>query len=1005
MSRINTRILQVPATTSGQIDARAIGSFSAPMEAAGNALAGMGDLGKQIALKEQALDDDLISGEILSEAAMATQRAEAGIAQAKSIEEIEGIQRALDEDFKSLSSRVDQVGSDEMKQSLNRNLTVSGGMAAIKTQTALGAIKTAMSQADDQKIAEQAAREGLQTGDMESSVAKVRAIVESKMGTTYPEWEDPDKIVRSYMNDGVYSSWKLRVDEGKATKEAVLSDTILTPRQQEELISDIESTQLRKKNESEREAAIANQKFRAEMETAAFVNGKEPSPLESMASVKSRIEEQFKDDPAMAQAEWYAYVQRMLSSYSRSISINGDGGPYVDEEIGKLDEAIAAESDQAVRDFLKEARQELENDIKQKASISEADQEKLFQQNFESVVERILSVDNAGGKINGKLLTPDQYEQFLMKEAGILNKTKTEAYSSKPGMTGLNYEKTIDAIKRAKFDFIQKHYKSNAQDQINRARAGSVKDLYALEGRAFSMARGPEDMEAFASYLRGEEVDPDQAEMFSGIVDAMAMTGQVGPYVQKFFLGAEDLQESAELWMGPNGKGIPNFNTENMSAYEKRRAFAFMNYVARRRGNETKEQAAESFVGMARTSDEELQEIERQIGKENLDLFIQNTRQYRWRLLSGEEKSTMDFDKGAEFAIQTDLVGELKRRNHPDPESRAKELIMEQMDNQIEMIAAGIATREGLLQGFLQEDPGDINSEIMKSVFSRAVETAMFHEGETWLSPSRPGQKSVQPYSPERAFNVQHPYSGGFTGWLTNSQPKRAFRRASSYTPMMATLSDAMAEQLGDILNDDARWLKEIESKNPDAKHLRKVLQDAQGVKRLSGEKGTAAEFINSNLDKISSDNKEWFLKQSWREMDLQTTNQSIWDKPVFQDPRALDRLLKSNVLSVTKGERLNDEELRELNRRRARLAAAGYNTPPIHEAYKTRFTINDSQGNAIYSVETYVLPEYGLYDVIATEESLGQLRAEGKSIYESEEAKSPTSQSAIVDLFLTGNQ
>ena len=216
MSRINTSILRVPGTTSGQIDERAVGRFTAPAEAAGEALADIGQLGQQIALKEQQLDDQKLSAEIMNEATLASQQYAAWAAEADTPERIEELQGGLQGVYKAMGERVAGIGSDSQRASIEAQLTLSGGRSRIGLDTRKTQIKVDQTRTEVGVLLDNVAKAGISTGNTEAAREEIRRILSETEGLSYSSSE----------TESVYRKAVNAMDYGVAREKLILGESI-----------------------------------------------------------------------------------------------------------------------------------------------------------------------------------------------------------------------------------------------------------------------------------------------------------------------------------------------------------------------------------------------------------------------------------------------------------------------------------------------------------------------------------------------------------------------------------------------------------------------------------------------------------------------------------------------------------------------------------------------------------------------------------------------------------
>lgn len=209
MSRINTRILRVPGV-SGQIDERPMGSFMAPMEAAGEALADLGDLAANIAVKEKQLDDDLLVNDLTEEAELKTQQYQSDIENAKSPEDIKLLTEAYNSGMAEIGEGASGIGSPEKAGRLNASLSILGGSAVIHGEGRKRKMKVDQLKAQTDDRAETILRDGILSGKLDEAIAEVESLYEDAEG----EFLTPAEVIR--YTDRAIGDIKFRSEYQKA---------------------------------------------------------------------------------------------------------------------------------------------------------------------------------------------------------------------------------------------------------------------------------------------------------------------------------------------------------------------------------------------------------------------------------------------------------------------------------------------------------------------------------------------------------------------------------------------------------------------------------------------------------------------------------------------------------------------------------------------------------------------------------------------------------------------
>lgn len=213
MSRINTRILRVPGA-SGQIDERPMGSFMAPMEAAGEALSQLGDLGQQIALKEQELDDTLLISELQKSAQESSLKARYELENAETVEDMQVIQRALQADFEALGERAGGIRSDRRRGLFEDAISLQGGTEALNAMSVITKRKVSDTRFEVLQAAKAAWEAGVSTGNYEAAKKEVRRLLEETEGSAWSP-KEVEAQYESIVGRSDYFESLLAIREGK----------------------------------------------------------------------------------------------------------------------------------------------------------------------------------------------------------------------------------------------------------------------------------------------------------------------------------------------------------------------------------------------------------------------------------------------------------------------------------------------------------------------------------------------------------------------------------------------------------------------------------------------------------------------------------------------------------------------------------------------------------------------------------------------------------------------
>ena len=199
MSRINTNILRVPGA-SGQIDERPMGSFMAPLEAAGEAMSQLGNLGQEIAVKEQKLQDVKLVNELEAEAAQLSAAMEEQLSQAITPEQAETIRNAFQADFASIQERASGVKNDLMRSELGAKMEMTGGLGIIKIDGKRRDIDLSILQNEVSRNINNALEKAVITGDFATAEAEAKKQIAKLVDLTLTG-DQAEEYLKNIMGD------------------------------------------------------------------------------------------------------------------------------------------------------------------------------------------------------------------------------------------------------------------------------------------------------------------------------------------------------------------------------------------------------------------------------------------------------------------------------------------------------------------------------------------------------------------------------------------------------------------------------------------------------------------------------------------------------------------------------------------------------------------------------------------------------------------------------------
>jgi len=171
-----------------------MGSFMAPLEAAGEAMSELGGLGQEIAVREQKLRDAKLVTELEAESAQLSAAMEEQLSQAITSEQAETIRNAFQADFASIQERVSGVKSDAMRAELGAKMELAGGLGVIKIDSKRRDIDLSILQNEVSRNINNVLEQAVITGDFAAAEAAAMQEVSKLIDLTLTEEQAKDYV-------------------------------------------------------------------------------------------------------------------------------------------------------------------------------------------------------------------------------------------------------------------------------------------------------------------------------------------------------------------------------------------------------------------------------------------------------------------------------------------------------------------------------------------------------------------------------------------------------------------------------------------------------------------------------------------------------------------------------------------------------------------------------------------------------------------------------------------
>lgn len=1000
-----------------------MGSFMAPMEAAGEAMAELGDVAATIAVKEQQLRDNMLADDLQSEMSTAIQTMRVEMSEAKTLEDMDRIRNAFDEDFRSMAERAGDIKGDALSARVANQLTVQGGGAALQAQSQYNAVSNQMARNQKDNLARQLLLEGVRRGDLEGAIGQIRGIFEDGVGSVYGVDENIDAMVREIVSPVEEARIQHGIDEGTISESDILSSQHLKPERVFDLLSDLADGIDLRASKDERLKAQKDREFIASLGDQAVIAVTERG-IGSEGAVRDAIFKQYGNSDK-AKAVWFGYYSKVMASHLDEVSesLHSDSGEVLlSDAFSRIEEAFEASGDDPqAKDVLEAARK----------GVLQMEEQRLKHDKVEEAKTLGLHNDLIDAEINATAISlyegkpfvgENEYRKQLEVAAGIYGKSPEQAYEEN-GITRQNYILLKRKVLEATADGVQR-----SLTPVDRLAQEAVKygDPKAVNEYADHVFLNEKSFDSFFQWMSGGEVPEGQAKQFENLIEASSK-GKLPIKLQKAILAQEDLKAVADMWVEGRGKGIPFFSVSDMSSrqargsgklnkYESAKAEKITLYVSKlQEGPVSKEESDRIFRAISLSPDDEVRIANSNLSSKRRDAFATAFTDYVMDDISGED---IDKDPGDQYrsVIRRDLeeliAGEGGKVTE-DIRVRAEKLMRNGIIETIEERALYIARGEEGFDRFLSGESDQVHYGQIDDVYDRAITSIAMSEGKTLFSPRWPGQSRAASFSAEKMMDFN----------ASNHLPTSKFNLGSAvrsggtgYNPLLVATRDALIQSFGTTLafKGDV-WAKNVVSHISNSADLLEVMRYADGVRvgmqQESNDSETSGSYVSANWTTITEGRSEELMKEHWK---IPVSKESLIRSKYHRDKialptRAFQNLVKSGQMTYSQGSLMTREELAAENAKRSMARKHGVDAPHLDFGYKIQVSLVGDDGRPFVSSEFIPSVDYAINDVYIANDVARSLKQEGEIKYkrpgkgfEPEEGK-PVEDQGLLDLTLPG--
>lgn len=975
MSRINTRILRVPGV-SGQIDERPMGSFMAPLEAAGEALADLGDLGQQIAVKEQQLQDRILASDLETELRESSMRASEAAANAKTIEEIDAIQRGFTADFESIQQRAEGIRGLENKEAFANRASLLGGKASLGLTSLKVNAEVAKAKMQRRNDANRLLAEGIANGDIDGAIAQIEALYEGGVGTLDSEWDDVDAEITSIVGGAQHTNWQIKVDEGGVSAKDVLAAEHLTEGARRSLLSRIAANKGRAEGLAERQALsdISNKVVLLPDHPDGV-----PAGLESLRSDLIDFYGEGSPEVQIAYQEAVESAYTELLDRSASIPDRFDREDSLDSLEGQIRLAREGAQTGAEKKIYDRSLRGIQQLRDQMDTVTEKQKAEQLKQMEDAINLGIMEAKIGGYlKPDGTQMNADEFEKMMLNAAGIDGLDANGAWDSESKIVRENFIKAKELILRQKTTY-QELTKTPFQKTLERAT--ETRDPRLIESLSMQAWLGESSDEAFEESLASGEKD----SVYGKVIGVVAQTGIAPNHIRDWALSHDNMADAARKWLAQPDRGFIHFDKRGLDERDALKLHDFTKAVLEVRSGNVPLEEIDALFSDKESSRYEIGEAARaELEKDDLRNFLKN---WREGFLEGSSFSRRR-EIGDEKAYLEEMASKLVEDNFFKTEDEAAVAIANGKARELENMAMLFLQQPGNeagLAAFLGEDTDATGWEIANSAFRSAAGAVFGNQGYNYFAPRGPGEYRATDFSPPTAYGLT---SGRARrpGINLAKNDKVVMEGASAWTPVMVDLYDAIRETFPGAIENDVQWTKIFGKENAKgADALRTAIRSADSARVFSTEESMPSGWMQSNDFKSKSPREiKGIIAHKYEEL---SSEKLRWGSRVklpsdsSVDAAALMQLARSGMVTISRGPRANEQETAVWNDDIDRLRAAGFKVDNMDFVYKLRFTIQTASGPVV--IDRMPSPQNVMYDARASQEAVIYAKEIGPSYRE----------------------
>lgn len=208
------RSIRIPGVPDASISERDAGAAFEPMQAVGEALSMFGQLGQQIAVKEQRLDDQKLLLEIGREARESNADLGERIALSSSQEEVSEIESEIMERHESFTEKAQQVGSQEARQEIENDIKLVASTSQAAAANRRRQIKVSEFRVESDEWARKTLLEGVSEGNLGESIDRVESYYANNVSGLAYSPQQAAAVVADIAGEAEYQDGIAKIDAG-----------------------------------------------------------------------------------------------------------------------------------------------------------------------------------------------------------------------------------------------------------------------------------------------------------------------------------------------------------------------------------------------------------------------------------------------------------------------------------------------------------------------------------------------------------------------------------------------------------------------------------------------------------------------------------------------------------------------------------------------------------------------------------------------------------------------